>query len=680
MNGVRCHQRLLRAQEEKGKDDRLLNNQAADWKARVLPLVCGRPGERQYGARQAARQRIVQQETFVEEAEIEDDLLLTKPRFTAYMRFWEGYGTDSASESFERRAEISEHEDDRGWPAVRVKDNPRVRAARGRRASTRAGGDQRDPERGHRGDPRDPGREHRPRHRDRGASGATVAADAAGGRAAAPRRGDRSPSAATRASGRSARGSGTLQLGAAASSRGGPRADAERRGQRQGAASPEAAAADGAKRNSAVEFMKHKTGVKKKLADNIGTYSGKKATAEVLRAMLEKLNQEQKKELKHNGDAEAILQSLDTLVANLKQLQDEVNAASKVALAEIEGNCDAAVASLQAKEAEAKDFVEAAEFLVGQAATDSRKRKQASRYQRVKLAERLVAGGFGKRSAKLASEQWQELTGTGEAPMNPGTPDYVKPMIFTAEAGDGDGPGSGRCVLAGIEKFQAEAGAKIHDKAETLRAACVEHGWKGALARIPQAATPGSPTDWSPGLAGDCVHADHPGACGWLAAFAPYAWRFGPAAWPLPGVGSWVRLHAGDVGVQLLPVQPLVECGVVALNDIAKFLETDSGIQLLSDSCVWVRLTKGQVLWIPYGYVAIPTLLSGDAGDEQDEFPLAQVWSLAVFHEGLCKKVSDKAWGAVRSFNEAHRQKMGTAAVWAGRKELFEKFCKDLAR
>ena len=60
------------------------------------------------------RGAIIKRTGYNDQAQIDDDILLPKLPFCAHMKFWEGYNTDSASESFDRRLDKSEsdHEDE----------------------------------------------------------------------------------------------------------------------------------------------------------------------------------------------------------------------------------------------------------------------------------------------------------------------------------------------------------------------------------------------------------------------------------------------------------------------------------------------------------------------------------------------------------------------------------------
>ena len=56
------------------------------------------------------------------------------------MGFWEGYGSDTESELFERRSQCSDsdHENERGEKQIRTQDNVRIRKVVGKHTTTAA--------------------------------------------------------------------------------------------------------------------------------------------------------------------------------------------------------------------------------------------------------------------------------------------------------------------------------------------------------------------------------------------------------------------------------------------------------------------------------------------------------------------------------------------------------------
>lgn len=128
-NGVRCYHRMLKSRRSKDDGIALFTNDPQRWKEFVLPLVVT-PGSGYHPV--SARS-----ETFTDHMEISDTLRLTKPRFKAYMKFWEQWDSDEASSDFENLTERQSEplEDSRGNRMVEVMDNPRCRATSGSRSA-----------------------------------------------------------------------------------------------------------------------------------------------------------------------------------------------------------------------------------------------------------------------------------------------------------------------------------------------------------------------------------------------------------------------------------------------------------------------------------------------------------------------------------------------------------------
>ena len=146
-NAIRCHNRLLPDAAAKAADRLRMLHYTEEWKTSVLPLRRSYDGGgfTRAEARAVAKGAIIKSIGYNDQAEIADDILLPKRAFCSYMRLWEGYNTESASESFDGRLGKSEsdHEDEGGRKCVRVKDYQRLRKQSGRRGETTAsrGGD-----------------------------------------------------------------------------------------------------------------------------------------------------------------------------------------------------------------------------------------------------------------------------------------------------------------------------------------------------------------------------------------------------------------------------------------------------------------------------------------------------------------------------------------------------------
>ena len=140
-NGMRSHNRLVRAlgAEAAKQDAERMDKDPEKWKAAVLPLAV--VGERPR-ALLAHHRDLLQEEWFNESAENKQYILLTKARFIGYMKQWEGYNTDSGSESFARRLDdnssVEPNSDDED--RVKVRGNDTLTASKGMRSTITADG------------------------------------------------------------------------------------------------------------------------------------------------------------------------------------------------------------------------------------------------------------------------------------------------------------------------------------------------------------------------------------------------------------------------------------------------------------------------------------------------------------------------------------------------------------
>ena len=100
----RCHWRLLDSSEAKELDHAFMEQHPADWKANILPLV-STDGKRDKACVKGHLANLTHIKRFTETSEKSGKRLLTKTRFKKFMTFWEGYGSESGSDSFMIRSQ-----------------------------------------------------------------------------------------------------------------------------------------------------------------------------------------------------------------------------------------------------------------------------------------------------------------------------------------------------------------------------------------------------------------------------------------------------------------------------------------------------------------------------------------------------------------------------------------------
>lgn len=461
-NAIRCHQRLLHTTEEKEQDKDLFVIDPAGWKAGVLGLVVDKPGSRDLGARQLHRAEIAERTSYQDKSQILDDLLLTKARFKSYTKFWDGYNSDSASESWERRHDEtdSDHENHRGEAQVRVQDNSRLRDQTGRRTSLRE----------RQAQPR--GRAVERDRRGRGERKLSTPPDRSSGsrrshREEEPRSGSKRAPSVGRAQpdcGPHWRDSSNRprDVGSKASySKATPvKSEPKSSPKVKGAASS----------NPAVQLLKSKAALRKTIDDTIASASQKKSVSSRLKAQLSKLGDEQRQELAKQVDKDKLLSAISSKLNELDNLRASMADASKTAMLDIEPQVHQTIVELKGCCKEAEAFCEAASYLYGVESQEARRETLAKRYQRSKVQGKLVQGGFAPKFAKLVSERLQSvLRGEDSVAVDLAVANFEVPTVFTPTRT------MGKVIVDAIGDYKAKCTSQLADKMVSLKGAMQEN-------------------------------------------------------------------------------------------------------------------------------------------------------------------------------------------------------------
>jgi len=210
------------------------------------------------------------------------------------------------------------------------------------------------------------------------------------------------------------------------------------------------------------------------------------------------------------------------------------------------------------------------------------------RYQNNKLVEKLLSKGHGAKFGKY-------LVGIiCTAPPNIVQDVEMNDLDFTnLVTWEKETKGFSN-VSEAISKYKTACTVKVQDKLSSLAAAMDENEkWHGALARIDGGA---ACLDWEAIGLPEPVCADEEGASPWLAGMKKFANRYGPSAWPWPGLGALIQAEGVSGYVMVMPIDPLVSQGLVALNDFPAFCETETGQSLLMKYGKLITLSPGDFL------------------------------------------------------------------------------------
>jgi len=108
----------------------------------------------------------------------------------------------------------------------------------------------------------------------------------------------------------------------------------------------------------------------------------------------------------------------------------------------------------------------------------------------------------------------------------------------------------------------------------------------------------------------DAILIEQKGATPFIVAVKAHHFRYEPQAWSFPGFGAFVSMFDCE-GLQsailLLPIDAMLE-QCIALPDVPKFLETNSGTSLIPQIGELILMSKGDVACLPSGWLSIPIL------------------------------------------------------------------------
>lgn len=122
--------------------------------------------------------------------------------------------------------------------------------------------------------------------------------------------------------------------------------------------------------------------------------------------------------------------------------------------------------------------------------------------------------------------------------------------------------------------------------------------------------------------------------------------------------------------VVLLPVAGIVSKGV-AVAETAAFLDTDTGAKYISSDVLVRRLLKGDIMWIPYGFAALPTLIALGENNKTEARPAwAIVWNVCVSE--MAVNLDASTWKAIESWNADYHALQGDSKLWRHRAATFK--------
>ena len=687
--GVRCHRRLCstgKNQDALIRSDRMMSDKPDEWRDVVMPLVVVDKEE----GRDAAARRQVKRKTessYTRQEVLEDDLVLNKRRYKSYVKQWDDLSSEAASEAFVNLHGKQDGEyDDSDEEMVRVRDNMRIRQARGREKRAEVEEDRK----------RSPKRSRR-----RGRDDEEEDEPQSGRKASVPNRGER-PSGSSGCRGVRKDGDAESKSGSRArhsSSR--LTSEALKLHDSGGLSSKGSACGDEeSKRVKSVHFMRDRAKLKDRIEALLATGEGKISNLAKYKSRAAKLPNEKIKEM-DKAPKETIAVG-ESAIAALRSLHAEMENLRASGYDAQKSKVESAIETWDEAEQLCADELEAVNFLLKLETDQKKKDSSKVRFARNKLQSALIAMGWGK---ALSKEIAIRAENPNQVKIN--AKDFNDEELSIWCTGDGYQESAGPNLFKALAALQQNCKPLATRQSELATSIRESPSWKGAGVIVECTTREHDYSQWP--QSEKMFEANDEANCPWMTAVRPWAWRWGRQGWPLPGFGAWVQPFANDLDIMalLIPVGGVVKQGI-SLKDVQSFFETPVGLKYVSEQCQLVRLPPGCLAWIPYGMVAVPVVVEHEAAEDKDdqkekadkkeelvktpttpkkkkpgaseELPLAFFWVWSPLVKEWACRVDEQAWAALLTENKEAFTKNQARISWSTREKYFSKFVAEVKK
>lgn len=440
---------------------------------------------------------------------------------------------------------------------------------------------------------------------------------------------------------------------------------------------------------SLVAFIQAKDACSERAAAILASGVGRKSVRSRVEVAYRKLDSGVLAQLSENPQEH--LQRMDEADNSLKAHADTLDKVKADEWAAADEKLKQLIAAVEDSRKKAVLVLAALEFLAEKAAKKEKVRKNTVGYQKTKIERRLLKGGWPKSLAKSLGATLSSSSSPVVPPevmVNPASFNEKKLTLWRPPASsataDVDAASSGAHVapqvpaetqhnspsppvLTTFSSYMSTLG--IVARIAALTKSLEENGaWTGVMGKLESGS--GSVSDIATiGQLAELL--DQKGSDPWLAGCCPYQCRIGPSVWPLPGCGAMMSLAGTptcNTTMVALPVAPLLAKGV-ALADFQSFLGTPAGEEFVQEHSLAVPLAAGEVLWVPYGVVAIPCLTS-----ELDHVDGATFTLVLTIANAKLAMASGAHFKAVAAWNSEYLTRVSGKRAWAARHTFFELF------
>jgi hypothetical protein len=421
---------------------------------------------------------------------------------------------------------------------------------------------------------------------------------------------------------------------------------------------------------SPVEFMQVRAKLKAELTKTIASAKRKSSVFILIKQSRAKLTPDQLTGL--DKDPSLIIKTLEDAVKGISTIVDDLESLKLSGLEAMQNRANFATTALDDAETEAGEHLEAMNFLISEKTKEVKATGDHHRYVRSKVQSRMLTAGWTKTFAEsfvTRLDNKPDIT----ANLDSFTPTSVQLWTHESEVG--------KAMLDKIKDYRAKATMNIEDRRGILAKSLEQKPqWLGCVTRVDHGEHKFD--DW--GFPEKPIGLDDVGTSPWLICMRQFAWRYGPHSWPMPGLGCFVQNLSEEcleVYMIMPPVTAAIEQGI-SVKDMQAFLETGSGQTLFTKEGIIVKLPAGPdaVMWVPYGYVAVPIAFVDPQADEKQQKEhsnkVAFLWCWTPFVPCMATRIDDQTltWTAIVAWNRDHMAKNSTQTIWADRSKWFGEF------
>lgn len=245
-----------------------------------------------------------------------------------------------------------------------------------------------------------------------------------------------------------------------------------------------------------------------------------------------------------------------------------------------------------------KDYLDALSELHVRVQKTRSSAKRTMYRDRKKVQDAFVAGGWSSDLAHLLAVRVQKLDGAADATKlgsntEWGTVDFSKPWLFVAgDSGHGDAQEPFLNVPSAATPQTMKVAQELkQDHKGGIRMALVS-GMDGLAGFGDDKKLPSGPPDLP--------------TTPWCLCVGRHAYRVGPFAWPFLGCSCALRSAEGVAFIVLVDVGTANDAGLQSLDALKEWLASAQK-DALSTVVTVARLAPGDVLYISFGQVALPT-------------------------------------------------------------------------